>query len=143
MSRFHCNFTVFICGVCTWNKKYSILIFKIITNFFFSLHIFDTDYTPMQRRSADIALQTPLQKRLTSTLNDVLYWKEEGREIFHALIVWFWDFLGTQWGDISFKKAFVFLWSKIQQMMMLVMCQRFGDLFLFRLVWQYSSIHTK
>ena len=85
-----------------------ILIFKITTNFFFSLQIFDTDYTPMQRRSADIALQTPLQKRLTSTLNDVLYWKEEGGEIFHALIVWFWDFLGTQWGDIFFQKAFLF-----------------------------------
>ena len=77
---------------------------------FFSLHIFDKEYTSMQRRSADIALQTPLQKRLTSTLNDVLYWKEEGGEIFHALIVWFWDFLGTQWGDIFFQKAFLFLW---------------------------------
>ena len=70
---------------------------KLPQTFIFPLHIFDTDYTPMQRRSADIALQTPLQKRLTSTLNDVLYWKEEGGEIFHALIVWFWDFLGTQW----------------------------------------------
>ena len=26
---------------------------------------------------------------------------------------------------------------------MLVMCQRFGDLFLFWLVWQYSSVWTK
>ena len=82
----------------------------MVTKYHFSLHIFDTDYTSMQRRSADIALQTPLQKRLTSTLNDVLYWKEEGGEIFHALIVWFWDFLGTQWGDIFFQKAFLFLW---------------------------------
>ena len=30
---------------------------------------------------------------------------------------------------------------KIQQTNMLVMCQRFGDLFLFGLVWQYSSNH--
>ena len=29
---------------------------------------------------------------------------------------------------------------KIQQTKMLVMCQRFGDWFLFGLVWQYSSI---
>ena len=29
---------------------------------------------------------------------------------------------------------------KIQQTKMLVTCQRFGDLFLFGLVWQYSSI---
>ena len=33
--------------------------------------------------------------------------------------------------------------SKIQQTKMLVMCQRFGDLFLFGLVWQYSSVQTK
>ena len=30
--------------------------------------------------------------------------------------------------------------SKIQQTKMLVMCQRFGDWFLFGLVWPYSSI---
>ena len=30
---------------------------------------------------------------------------------------------------------------KIQQTKMLVTCQRFGDLFLFGLVWQYSSYH--
>ena len=36
-------------------------------------------------------------------------------------------------------------WSqaKIQQTKMLVTCQRFGDLFLFGLVWQYSSVQTK
>ena len=33
--------------------------------------------------------------------------------------------------------------SKIQQTKMLVACQRFGDLFLFGLVWQYSSVQTK
>ena len=33
--------------------------------------------------------------------------------------------------------------SKIQQTKMLVTCQRFGDLFLFGLVWQYSSVQTK
>ena len=31
-------------------------------------------------------------------------------------------------------------WAKIQQTKMLVTCQRFGDLFLFGLVWQYSSV---
>ena len=35
------------------------------------------------------------------------------------------------------------LQSKIQQTKMLVTCQRFGDLFLFGLVWQYSSVQTK
>ena len=29
--------------------------------------------------------------------------------------------------------------SKIQQTKMLIICQRFGDLFLFGLVWQYST----
>ena len=33
--------------------------------------------------------------------------------------------------------------SKIQQTKMLVTCQRFGDLFLFGLVPQYSSVQTK
>ena len=33
--------------------------------------------------------------------------------------------------------------SKIQQTKMLVTCQRFGDLFLFGLVWQYSSVQKK
>ena len=33
--------------------------------------------------------------------------------------------------------------TKIQQTMMLVTCQRFGNLFLFGLVWQYSSLQTK
>ena len=32
---------------------------------------------------------------------------------------------------------------KIQQTKMLVTCQRFGDLFSFGLVWQYSSVQTK
>ena len=32
------------------------------------------------------------------------------------------------------------LWAKIQQTKMLVTCQRFGDWFLFGLVWQYSLI---
>ena len=35
------------------------------------------------------------------------------------------------------------LLPKIQQTKMLVMRQRFGDLFLFELVWQYSSVQTK
>ena len=30
--------------------------------------------------------------------------------------------------------------SKIQQTKMLVTCQRFGDWFLFGLVWQYSAV---
>ena len=33
--------------------------------------------------------------------------------------------------------------SKIQQTKMLVTCQMFDDLFLFWLVWQYSSVQTK
>ena len=33
--------------------------------------------------------------------------------------------------------------TKIQQTKMLVTCQRFDDLFLFGLVWQYSSVQTK
>ena len=36
-----------------------------------------------------------------------------------------------------------YLEAKIQQAKMLVMCQSFGDLFLFGLVWQYSSVQTK
>ena len=35
---------------------------------------------------------------------------------------------------------FILSHSKIQQTKILVTCQRFGDLFLFGLVWQYSSI---
>ena len=35
------------------------------------------------------------------------------------------------------------LHSKIQQTKKLATCQRFGDLFLFGLVWQYSSVQTK
>ena len=40
------------------------------------------------------------------------------------------------------KKTFQIMftkYTKIQQTKMLVMCQRFGDLFLFGLVWQYST----
>ena len=33
----------------------------------------------------------------------------------------------------------IYLYSKIQQTKMLVTCQTFGDLFLFGLIWQYSS----
>ena len=35
------------------------------------------------------------------------------------------------------------LQSKIQQTKMVATCQKFGDLFLFELVWQYSSVQTK
>ena len=42
-----------------------------------------------------------------------------------------------------FKSSLVYLQSKIQQTKMLVTCQSFGDLFLFGLVWQYSSVQTK
>jgi hypothetical protein len=40
-------------------------------------------------------------------------------------------------------KGFIIKYAnpKIQQTKMLVTCQRFGDLFLFGLVWQYSSNH--
>ena len=33
--------------------------------------------------------------------------------------------------------------TKIKQTKILVTCQRFGDLVLFGLVWQYSSVKTK
>ena len=33
--------------------------------------------------------------------------------------------------------------TKIQQTKMLVTCQRYGDWFLFGLVWQYYSVQTK
>ena len=70
----------------------------------------------------------------------------------------------TQWGEISFKGEFLLTrkiqiesalessilrasaWQKqlerrpkIQQTKVLVTCQRFGDLFLFGLVWQYFT----
>ena len=38
---------------------------------------------------------------------------------------------------VTFRHA----WAKIQQTKMLVTCQRFGDLILFGLIWQYSSNH--
>ena len=37
--------------------------------------------------------------------------------------------------------TYIVLLSKIQQTKMLVTCQRFGDLFLFGLIWQYYSNH--
>ena len=40
-------------------------------------------------------------------------------------------------------KKSAYPYPKIQQTKMLVMCQWFGDLFLFGLVWQYSSVQTK
>ena len=40
-------------------------------------------------------------------------------------------------------KILEWLYAKIQQTKMLVACQRFGVLFLFGLVWQYSSVQTK
>ena len=41
----------------------------------------------------------------------------------------------------NMKEWGVCLLSKIQQTKMLVTCQRFGDLILFGLIWQYSSNH--
>ena len=51
-------------------------------------------------------------------------------------------------GDFSilykdFCFSIVHLKPKIQQTKMLVTCQRFGDLFLVGLVWQYFSLQTK
>ena len=45
--------------------------------------------------------------------------------------------------EIIFQVHLTDLDQKIQQTKMLVKCQRFGDLFLFGLVWQYSSVQTK
>ena len=42
---------------------------------------------------------------------------------------------------ISFEIGVWYVQSKIQQTKMLVACKRFGDLFLFGLIWQYSSHH--
>ena len=42
---------------------------------------------------------------------------------------------------LSVKKALLSLYAKIQQTKMLVTWQMFGGLFLFRLIWQYSSNH--
>ena len=41
------------------------------------------------------------------------------------------------WGQLGISEC-----AKVQQTKMLVTCQRFGDLFLFGLVWQYSSVQT-
>ena len=41
------------------------------------------------------------------------------------------------------EKSRQILHTKIQQTKMLVMGQKFGDLFLFGLVWQYSLVQTK
>ena len=41
---------------------------------------------------------------------------------------------------LSFWKD-IHAYTKIQQTKMLVSCQRFGDLFLFGLIWQYFSNH--
>ena len=53
---------------------------------------------------------------------------------------------GAQWLNFTREGVRRFmchacLHSKIQQTKMLVTCQRFGDWFLFGLVWQYSSHH--
>ena len=46
--------------------------------------------------------------------------------------------IGYRLAHVLFFLSFV---AKIQQTKMLVTCQRFGDLFLFGLIWQYSSNH--
>ena len=48
--------------------------------------------------------------------------------------------LGRTINDVIF---ILHMLPKIQQTKMLVLCQRFGDLLLFGLVWQYSSVQTK
>ena len=78
----------------------------------------------------------------------ILGWKNT----FWALVT----FTDKQWSNsisrysnlrLSFINDFTKLSSapvlgpKIQQTNMLVTCQRFGDLFLFELMWQYSSNH--
>ena len=49
------------------------------------------------------------------------------------------------WGRISKIKVVssLYAWPKIHQTKMLVTCQRFGELFLFGLIWQYSSNHKR
>ena len=49
--------------------------------------------------------------------------------------------MGTKGGQLhSAQLVSGWLMAKIQQTKMLAMCQKFGDLFLFGLVWQYSSV---
>ena len=47
-------------------------------------------------------------------------------------------FIDHDMSKITFKLSSSLV-PKIQQTKMLVTCQRFGDLFLFGLIWQYSS----
>ena len=49
--------------------------------------------------------------------------------------------INTKVGTVKrhYKLGFPIVKTKMQQTKMLVMCQRFGDLFLFGLVWQYST----
>ena len=72
-------------------------------------------------------------------------------QLFWSLFNFDW-FLANELHSFIFQ-TFLFFWhpcplsfctllgTKIQQTKMLVRCQRFGDLFLFGLVWQYSSNH--
>ena len=61
----------------------------------------------------------------TTTTTAVTLEKVSKREIFQDLL----------------PSSFASLLSKIQQTKILVTCQSFGDLFLFGLIWQYSSNH--
>ena len=59
--------------------------------------------------------------------------------------------LGIRFHKLVYKRTFDSMYilymsyrsPKIQQTKILVICQRFVDLFLFGLVWQYSSVQKK
>ena len=53
----------------------------------------------------------------------------------------------VKWNSCRYKakptEIFLLLFAKMQQTKMLVTCERFGNLFLFGLVWQCSSVQKK
>ena len=72
-------------------------------------------------------------------LNEFCYdLRENGRQKHRPLPTW--SEIKPGHGEIFVGQQ---LQPKIQQTKMLVTCQRFSDLLLFGLVWQYSSVQTK
>ena len=71
----------------------------------------------------------------------VVYTKLPVTQHAHCLVGRFWFEIMPQWTLWSMSQGLQrgSIYSKIQQTKMLVTCQRFGDLFLFGLVWPYSS----
>ena len=71
----------------------------------------------------------------------VVFEVETSLFLFKLLLHDFFSCFSSKLLNFSFLSSiFWSLFPKIQQTKMLVACQRFGDWFLFGLVWQYSSI---